>query len=222
MAEDIHEIFRREIFDDDLAVRDQFIESFEKDIDDFVSAMAETYQAWLKYDGRIGVNKRRAYVSAFLFNAINNLVNSMKLFISGYTIPSGNLIRQTIESLCTAILCSTESINVYQRVDEDKFSPPKAINLVQRHANCLNINKKSIQIVKIVYEFYHNYSHSSLLALSHNMSLSQTGNLFIGPSFDKVKMSGYKKEMAQRVNLAKVCPNVIDGILLAEKGNNNS
>jgi hypothetical protein len=142
--------------------------------------------------------------------------------ISGYTIPSGNLIRQTIESLCTAILCSKESINVYQRVDENKFSPQKAINLVQRHANNLNINKKSISVVKKVYEFYHNFSHSSLLALSHNMSLSQTGNLFIGPSFDKAKMLGYKKEIAQRVNLAKVYSNVIEGILLVEKGNNNS
>jgi hypothetical protein len=33
VAEDIHEIFRREIFDDDRAVRDQFIENFEKDIE---------------------------------------------------------------------------------------------------------------------------------------------------------------------------------------------
>jgi hypothetical protein len=84
VAEDIHEIFRREIFEDDSEVRNQFIESFEKDIDDFIIAMGEAYQAWLKYDGIIGVNKRRAYVSAFLFNAINNLTSSMKLFISGH------------------------------------------------------------------------------------------------------------------------------------------
>lgn len=119
----------------------------------------------------------------------------MKLFISGYSIPSGNLIRQTLESLCIAILCSKESLRVHERVDQNKFSPQKAINLVQRNANKLRINKESISVVKKSYEFYHKFSHSSLLALSHNMSLSQKGTLYIGPSFDKEKSPAMKKKL---------------------------
>lgn len=222
MTEDIHDIFKREVLEDDNEVRDQFLVFFQNDIYEFINAMEAVYKTWQKYDGAIGKNKRKAYVSAFLFNAINNLACSMKLFISGYSIPSGNLIRQTLESLCIAILCSKESLRVHERVDQNKFSPQKAINLVQRNANKLRINKESISVVKKSYEFYHKFSHSSLLALSHNMSLSQKGTLYIGPSFDKEKKPGYEKEIAQRLSLAKVFTNVIEGILLVEKENGNS
>ena len=143
----------------------------------------------------------------------------MKLFISGYSIPSGNLIRQTIESLCTAILCSKESLQYYNLVDQNKFSPHKAVNLVKRNASNLRVNKQAISVVKKSYEFYHKFSHSSLLALSHNLSLSKKGTLYIGPSFDEEKLPGYKKEIAHRLSLAEVFSNIIQGILLIEKEN---
>ena len=219
MAEDIQDIFRREVLEDDNEVREQFLKVFQNDVFKFIKSMEAVYKTWQKYDKTIGKNKRKAYVSAFLFNAINNLVGSMKLFISGYSIPSGNLIRQTIESLCTAILCSKESLQYYNRVDQNIFSPQKAVNLVQRNADKLRVNKQSISVVKKSYEFYHKFSHSSLLALSHNLSLSNKGTLYIGPSFDEEKLPGYKKEITHRLSLAKVFSNIIQGILLIEKEN---
>lgn len=195
MTEDIHDIFRQELFEDDKKIKSEFLKHFESDIVDFINAMAEAYNAWRRYDGTIGNNKRRAYVSAFLFNAINNLVASMKLFITGYAIPSGNLVRQTIESLCSAILCSNETLDYYQKIDRNEFSPQKFINIVLKHASKLKINKEAMSAIKKDYEFYHQLSHSSLLAIAHNISLSQLGTLFVGPSFDEEKMNGYKNEV---------------------------
>lgn len=222
MTENSHEIIKKEVLEDDNEVREQFLNVFRNDVFKFIDLMGEVYKVWRKYDDTIGTNKRKAYVSAFLFNAFNNLASSMKLYISGYSIPSGNLIRQTLESLCTAILCSKESLQYYIRVDQNKFSPQKAVNLVQKNANKLKVNKDSISVLKKSYEFYHQFSHSSLLALTHNLSLSNKGSLFIGPSFDEEKLLGYIKEIAHRLSLAEVFPNIIQGILLAEKENENS
>ena len=222
MTEDTFDIFKREVLEDDHEVREDFLNNFRNETQQFIDAMVVAHKTWQKYDGTLGTNKRKGYVSAFLFNAINNLTTSMKLFISGYSIPSGNLVRQTIESLCSAILCSNASLNYHYQVDQDKFSPQKSIYLVLKNAEKFKINKQALKVVKKSYEFYHKYSHSSLLALTHNISLSQKGALFIGPAFDNYKMPGYKKEIAQRLSLAKVFTNIIEGILLFEEENNDS
>jgi hypothetical protein len=95
----LHIIFSKEIFGEDKEVKEKFISNFESEITAFINAIVESYQAWLKYDASIGSGRRRAFVAAFLFNAISNLTASMKMLISGYTIPAGNLVRQTIQKI---------------------------------------------------------------------------------------------------------------------------
>jgi hypothetical protein len=104
---------------DNQEVRSQFISHFNEEIEAFIPTMASAYEAWQKYDTTVGTDRRRAYVAAFLFNALNNLLASMTLFISGYSIPSGNLVRQTLEAIFTAILCSCKKLQVYQQLDRD-------------------------------------------------------------------------------------------------------
>ena len=219
MVSDIEKILRKEILEDDIEVRNQFVSIFREDISSFIYALSNAYRKWEKYDSQIGQNKRKAYVSAFLFDAINSLTLSLKLFLSGYTVPSGNLFRHTIESICLAILCSNENLPYYQKVDENKFSAKSAVNCLVRNSKKLKINKEAVLVLKKSYEFYHKYSHSTLLSLIQNISLSKRGDLYIGPSFDEGKMMGYKKEVKTRANLAEVFGNVIDGIFMIEKGN---
>jgi hypothetical protein len=134
--------------------------------------------------------------------------------ITGYAIPSGNLVRQTIESICSAILCSSEQLQYYQQVEQDKFSSKSSIKIVLKHAKKFHIDRNAMIRLKKIYEFYHNLSHSSLLTLGFNISAGNLGEIYIGPSFDKEKMIAYKKEMENRINLSKNITNVIEVLLL--------
>ena len=145
----------KEILEDDIEVRNQFVSIFREDISSFIYALSNAYRKWEKYDSQIGQNKRKAYVSAFLFDAINSLTLSLKLFLSGYIVPSGNLFRHTIESICLAILCSNENLPYYQKVDENKFSAKSAVNCLVRNSKKLKINKEAVLVLKKSYEFYH-------------------------------------------------------------------
>lgn len=215
VGKNLHIIFSKEILGEDKEVKEKFILNFESEITAFINSIVESYQAWLKYDALIGSDRRRAFVAAFLFNAITNLSASMKILITGYTIPSGNLVRQTIESICSAILCSSEQLQFYQQVEQDKFSSKSSIKLVLKHSKKFHINRNAMISLKNLYEFYHKLSHSSSLTLAFNISVGNLGTTYIGPSFDEQKMFAYKKETANRVNLSKNITNVIEALLLS-------
>jgi len=214
MDKNLHIIFSKEILGEDKEVKGKFISNFEQEITEFINSIVESYQTWSKYDSSVGSDRRRAFVAAFLFNAITNLSASMKMLIAGYTIPSGNLVRQTIESICSAILCSSEWLQFYQQVEQDKFSSKNSLNLVLKHSKKLQINRNAMLALKKLYEFYHKLSHSSSLTLAFNISIGNLGTTYIGPSFDEQKMFAYKKEATNRINLSKNITNVIEALLL--------
>jgi hypothetical protein len=214
LENNLHIIFSKEILGENKEVKEKFISTFETEITEFINSIVESYQRWSKYDSLVGSDRRRAFVAAFLFNAITNLSASMKMLIAGYTIPSGNLIRQTIESTCSAILCSSELLQFYQQVEQDKFSSKSSLNLVLKHSKKLHINRDAMISLKKLYEFYHNFSHSSSLTLAFNTSIGNLGTTYIGASFDDQKMFAYKKETANRINLSKNITNVIEALLL--------
>ena len=78
MNEDTFDIFKREVLEDDHEVREDFLKYFQSEVQQFINAMVVAHKIWQEYDKTLGTNKRKAYVSAFLFNAINNLATSMK------------------------------------------------------------------------------------------------------------------------------------------------
>jgi len=217
VEKNLNQIFSKEILGDDKEIKSKFLKHFETEMSEFINTIVESYRSWMKYDATIKGNRRRAFISAFLFNAINNLSASMKMFISGYSIPSGNLVRQTIESICSAILCSSEKLQFYQHVEQDMFSSKNSVKHVLKHSKKFRINRDAMLSLKKLYEFYHKLSHSSSLTLAHNISLSNLGEIYIGPSFDEHKLFAYKKEAANRMNLAKIISNVIEGILIIQE-----
>ena len=214
VTKNLHFIFSKEILGEDKEVRGKFVSNFDPEITEFINSIVESYQTWSKYDSLVGSDRRRAFVAAFLFNAITNLSASMKMLIAGYIIPSGNLVRQTIESICSAILCSIEWLQFYQQVEQDKFSSKSSLNLVLKHSKKLQINRNGLLKLKKLYEFYHKFSHPSSLTLAFNISIGNLGKTYIGPSFDEQKIFAYKKEVTNRINLSKNITNVIEALLL--------
>ncbi len=208
----ISESIAEEVMEDDSEVRKNFIGHFKNQIDDFIKAMSRAYINWQEFDSTIGADMKKAYISGLIFNAINNHIVSMKIFLSGYIVAAGNLQRQVIETIALAFLCSGSSLDILDRFMKNKYFTNKAVNDVLKNYKTLNLNEDALKGLKKSQVFYHNYSHPSQLSLASLISFSKEGKLHLGVSFDEGKIKEYTKEVESRVSLANVFNNIIEGI----------
>jgi hypothetical protein len=83
------------LFADNEMVRARFKEAFADLIQQFLD-QSERVCAQLCRFGRVDI--REAWVEKFIFSAFNNSFVSCHLFISGFSVPAGNLMRQYAEA----------------------------------------------------------------------------------------------------------------------------
>ncbi len=93
--------------------------------------MAEAIVSWRSLDSGAEDDARLAYVSALVLTAITLNVNSLKLFISGQQVAAGNLLRQGLEAIAVALLCSSKDLDVLPRFMAGKYSTNHAIRDVK-------------------------------------------------------------------------------------------
>ena len=202
----------KEVTQDDSEVRGRYLTEFHAEIDNFVELMTNSYLRWQTLDNEIGQDERLGHVSAFTFSAITLHILSMKLFLTGHLIASGNLMRQVVESIAMALLCSSNSLGVLDKFIRGHYSTQKAIPQVIKHSKTLNLKKGGLEDIKKAQTFYHSFSHPSRMTLASHMSFETDGGLYVGCSFDEGKIEQYKIEVGGRVNLAKVFPNFIEAV----------
>jgi hypothetical protein len=224
----------KELFHDNSDVLNEFSSQFSKELLEFAEVFSEAYKKHLELNHLIKntENKQKAYVSGFTYLLLDNLLTSVKLFIMGYAIPSGNLMRQVIESVALATLCSLKDkiristkqnkkkdIHFYTSFINHKSEAKSFLALKYLEANYdnLGINKDAINVLKKSRIFYHGYSHPGEFSLASTMSLGKPGKVFIGASFDHAKMEAYKKELLHRINFCKTLPNLIAGLIYRVK-----
>ena len=195
-----------------LEVLDNFKSLFKSEIEEFINETVNAYVEWKKWDSKINEDEQKAYISAFIFNAINTLTISTKLFILGYIVPSGNLVRTAMESCAMAILCSNKSLPFFEQIKTNSFKASKSVSIVESKADSLGITKDNFSEFKKHWGFYHNYSHASLLTISAQVSFSEGSRLYLGSIFDKEKIGEYKKELIGRIHIVKNLENIIKGI----------
>ncbi len=215
-------IFEREILEDDIEIRKEFLHHCEHEISNFIDAITVAYEKWKQFDSNFSSeSKQNSSMVGFLYKAINDLTISMKLLISGHLSSSGNLIRQTIESISSAILFSNKELPYWELFNEKKFSPDKAIHCVLKNSKKLKTNKKAIIELKKLVKEYSDYSHSSLLSLSSYMSFSDPEKIkpYIGGVFDKSRLTKYKMEINRMLNLSHLITNTIEGLSLNKDSN---
>jgi len=224
----------KELFHDNSEVLNEFSGRFSKELLEFAELFSEAYKKYLELNHLIREteNKQKAYVSGLTYLLLDNLLTSVKLFIMGYEIPSGNLMRQVIESVALATLCSlknkiristeknkTKDIHFYTSFINHKSEAKSFLALKHLEANydSLGINEDAINALKKSRSFYHHYSHPGEFSLASTISFEKPGKLFIGGSFDNGKMEEYKKELVQRINFCKILPNIIAGLIYRVK-----
>lgn len=215
--DDMHSIISSEVFDHNEEIESEFVELFKDDVLEFVDTITQVWEKWDQFEKTMGKHEQKAYVAAFFLHTINSLIVSVRLLILGYTVASGNMARQALESISMAILCSRGDLQYFKKIRKGQYYAHTATNEILKRPTKYKVNQKGIRTIRDSVKFYHQYSHPSLLGLSSHISFEQKNVVYVGASFDKGKIDGYRKEIAQRVNFASGLINVIEGTLFHAK-----
>jgi hypothetical protein len=92
--------------------RNKFLRYFKAERDVFAEYMARAIVVWDLLDKDIKGDKKKAYVVGLVWCAITLHIISMKLLMSGDSIPAGNLQRQVLETISLACLCSDKDLGI--------------------------------------------------------------------------------------------------------------
>jgi hypothetical protein len=201
-AEDI----RATLFSDNRDTRKKFLQHFGSEIDNFVSAISRSYTRLEEMPPRVPYDKRSAWVDEFLFAAFNSLVTSFHLLISGFNIPSGNLMRHYGEATAMALLLSHWQINAFDLLEKDfRFPVHKALDIVKRNRNAelLGVSKQGWEKFIEITSFYDQYSHPSIFAAASTHIFSLPGSRQVGGEFDLEKKDSYQKEIRLAIGAAQ-------------------
>lgn len=211
--------FRKLVFTSNTKVRKKFKDFFSHEIESFIESIFVAYTAYKLIDEKCKGDKQKSYTAAFLFNAINNLVNSFNLLISGYLVASDNLMRHFMESSAMAILVSSKNLVYFERFTQEgnKFPVHKSLTFVSKNLNKLKIKHENWDKFIKLKRFYDLSSHPSAFALASIFNFSRKGGVAIGTDFDPVKLIPYRKEIEGRISAAKCLKNIIDGVKACSK-----
>lgn len=210
--EDIHRKVNSAIGQDNPDIRNSFLSHFSFDIGKFSYDMAKAFQKWKIFDDKIEGDRKKAAISGILYLAITLNISSMKLFISGNPIASGNIHRQVLESIALSFLFSDRSLDTLELFLKQKYSAHKAIKDVIRHQSKLKLNKKSLDILSNSYSFYEHYYNITANTIASFVSISDKA-IHLSPEFDESKISEYKKEIDMRVSLASIFGNILKSVI---------
>lgn len=189
------------LFADNEIVRARFKEAFTDLIQQFLDQSDRVCGQLCRF-GRFDI--REAWVEKFIFSAFNNSFVSCHLFISGFMVPAGNLMRQYAEASAMALLCSHHSIDVLKRFHQDptKFPVQDAVQLVRKRRNTdlLKINAQGWASFEAISKWYDKYSHASYLTFADQIVFATPGSIILGGKFDDGKSEAYRKELGLRVS----------------------
>lgn len=152
----------QEIFHDNKEILDEFAKYHSSEILEFSEKYSIAYKKYLELNRLVNKknNQQVAHVTAFTYLLLDSLLLSLKLFVMGYTIPSGNLMRQVVESIALTSLCSLKGeITIYRKKGEkqkihfytqflNKEPVAKsflAVKYLKWNVKDLRINEESIQ-----------------------------------------------------------------------------
>ena len=222
-----------EIFDNDNWVKEEFTKHFSTELLRFAEVLAESFKWYPKIQALAQNEDEQAlYVAAFVHGIFDDLITSTKLLVTGKMIPSGNLMRQALEGISVAILCSSRnlllipkndkkrqasvSIKYWERVKEidKRVESHKAVAHLDLNKIQLQVNKDSIDELKRGIKIYHQFSHPSIISLVARVRETETDIAqCIGGVFNETMIPKYRFEIDQRTNLCRVLPNLIELVI---------
>jgi len=203
-ATSIRQLISEFVLYGDKETKNHFIQNFGAEIEQFIRSIFQVYERIAKLDSTVPQTMRSAWARMFLYYAFNNLVTSFHFLVSGFIVPSGNLIRQYGESIAMALLCSHPLINIFDRFNSDptKFPVHKALSIAsqKQNARLLNLNRGGWQGFQEITKWYDYYSHASPISIAHLHPFDKPDQMVIGCEYDPVKVGFYKDEIRRRIS----------------------
>jgi hypothetical protein len=207
----IRELISSETIKDNIDVRNSFLERYSSQIDEFINNMSQAFIAWRSLDSKTKNNQKKEHISALVFSSINLHIVSMKLFLSGYIVASGNIERQAIETISLAILFSNKHVDIFNRYIQNKYSTNKAVRDLKRHSKGMTVSKDGLDKIERAHKYFHDYSHPSYMTIGSNISFQGQG-MYLGASFDEGKVDFYDKDVSGRLSLSAIFTNYITAV----------
>lgn len=218
----------QEIFDDDRWVKDEFTKCVSPQILELAEVLALAFARFPKLDVLCkGGDKQAAFVAAFVYGIIDDLLTSAKLLVSGKLVASGNLMRQAIEGVAVALLCSARGLvhvrsgkQIVQIVYWKHAAAGKplarshlAVDQLEMNCDALRISRDAVAALRNARKRYHSFSHPGLMSLASRMSLGEVGPIYVGGSFDEAKLPAYRVELSERAGFCGTVPSLIDKLI---------
>ena len=180
-----------------------FAKTFAGEIKRAIATLTVTFNEYRALGARVFEGEREATVMLFIHAAVNSLITSLHLFVSGLPIPAGQLMRHFAESIAMAMLCADTSLNVYEKyaLNRRDFAVHKSLDMILRKdvakslAQSLRLDNEGYQKFAKVMRFYDNHSHASALTLAFSMMFSADGGLIVGSQVDPTKRDQYRNEL---------------------------
>ncbi|KWK50028.1 hypothetical protein WT81_11230 [Burkholderia stagnalis] len=169
---------KHELLDPDQNVRDDYARHLDPELDLLAQALAAAFEAFpaiLEVAARIPT-PRTGMVAGFAFGVIDDIVVATKLLLAGKGPASGNTIRQAIEGVAMAVLCSTDMPLIlqkkagkatpriacyWQKLDQGDPATQghHALKQLDWNARTLQVSADAIQSLRKAQQHYHQFSH---------------------------------------------------------------
>lgn len=192
-------------------VRQAYLRAFESDAKIFAEHMGSAISAWLSLYEKAQDNESRKKVLDFAYTAMSLHVNSMKLFLSGQQVAAGNLMRQVLETIALTYLATDPGLRVLERFEANQFSTKNAISNARQHAKRLRLRSGALAALESSQKFYSRFSHPSIMTIGTMTSFAGEG-IYLEGAFDDGKIAHYRREVANRLKLAKLFPGFIESV----------
>lgn len=196
----------------------EFRNRHDAELNVFALRMSEAFQAWQSFGATIDSNVSAAHISALIYGALHSHVVSLKLFLLGLFVPSGNTQRYVLESIATAILASKASLGVLEAYSLGQYSTSKAIHQLHKCRDVLGLNSEATRQLLLASKLYDQHSHPTLLSLAALMTLDGQALRIFGGAYDEGKSEVYRKAIKSKVSLATVFPRFIDAAVTNYRG----
>jgi hypothetical protein len=221
----------KELADDDRWVKEEFFAHLSPELENLADQLAKAFVslAGLNQKASDLGTVQSALVAGFAFGVVDDVLTSTKLLISGKLMASGNLMRQAIEGVAVAVLCSSHqklvaevrknkstTVIYWQRLRDmdDIVETHKALAQLMLNQITLGIDPEAVARLKRARKHYHQFSHPGLVGIASRVSLGQVGLVYAGGHFDIEKLDGYLVEIRERIGLCSVLPRLIDALAL--------
>ncbi|WP_244122599.1 hypothetical protein [Burkholderia multivorans] len=219
-----------EVLDDDRGVKAQFAQALDGELRQLADALAACFrlQPALNEAANRAGTVRTALVAAFVFGVLDDVLTSSKVLVAGKLLASGNLMRQVIEGIAIAALCSTDelliintknSVPVMARYWEKLAAGDKrtqghrAVAQLKLNAAALGFNADAVGRMERAKDRYNGFSHAGPFSIAARVALHEPGVAFVGGHFDEAKLDGYRAELRERISLCGVLPDFMRRML---------